>query len=457
MNFSLIHHEENNNRLILIFAGWSTSASLYSEVKRKGWDTAVVDDYTEMQLDLHHLKKYKTIYLYAWSLGVRAASRVLSNSDITMAFAINGTLSPIDDRFGIPKDIYLGTANNLDDRNLRKFRIRMASNVISPEQLGEGSRSVELLRNELIAIEADKELPAEPMIKWRRAYIGSSDRIFPPENQINAWDKEGDLCEETVILNAPHFIDIKSIVDATIPDLEKVGRRFEASGDTYDLQASAQLRAAHLLSQMVMDSNKVIKPKILEIGQGTGLFTRIYAPLLNPESIQFVDIYPTLKIGICAHEQYHVGDAETFIETCSDNYDMIVSASTIQWFRNLPRFVKSATRRLNPEGSLVCSTFLPGTLNIFDSFRPSPMLYLSKDEIERALRDNFHNVDCITDTVDLTFETAKDALRHLRQTGVGGAFGRFGSLRQLVTAIESEHEEINLRFNILCFRASHPL
>ena len=457
MNFSLIHHEENNNRLILIFAGWSTAAPLYADIRRKGWDTAVVDDYTDLRLDPSALEGYKTVYLYAWSLGVWAASRVLSADSITMAFAVNGTLRPVDDRLGIPEAIFTGTAENLDERNLRKFRMRMASRAISPEALGEGARDVELLRDELLAIAGSKEPAKEPPLRWRRAYIGSADRIFPPENQAEAWIASGSICEETITVDAPHYIPLKSIVDATIPDLDKVGKRFEASGDTYDLQASAQLRAAGLLAQMAQAAHTRPHPRMLEIGQGTGLFTRIYAPLLDPESIDFVDIYPTPIIGACATERYHVGDAETFIESGGRSYDMIVSASTIQWFRNLPGFIESAARRLTPGGSLVCSTFLPGTLDIFDSFRPSPMLYLSKTEILNALNSNFGEVESITDSVELTFDSAKDALRHLRQTGVGGAFGRFGSLRQLVSSLEADHDRITLRFNILCFRASSPL
>ena len=43
-----------------------------------------------------------------------------------MAIAINGTESPVDNSTGIPENIFKGTLETLDERNLRKFRMRMS-------------------------------------------------------------------------------------------------------------------------------------------------------------------------------------------------------------------------------------------------------------------------------------------------------------------------------------------
>ena len=110
MKIDFLCRDDNNTRLILIYAGWSAGPSIAADVRMEGWDVAVVHD-----------------YLFAWSLGVYAASVTLPPDRVTAAFAINGTLSPVDDSHGIPAAVFRGTAAGLDARNLMKFRMRMMS------------------------------------------------------------------------------------------------------------------------------------------------------------------------------------------------------------------------------------------------------------------------------------------------------------------------------------------
>ncbi|MDE6792741.1 MAG: DUF452 family protein, partial [Muribaculaceae bacterium] len=65
-------NRENNGRLILIFAGWSTDASFYSHIRLSGWDTLVAWDYSDFNFPEKILDGYHTIALFAWSLGVYA-------------------------------------------------------------------------------------------------------------------------------------------------------------------------------------------------------------------------------------------------------------------------------------------------------------------------------------------------------------------------------------------------
>ena len=88
MKLKFTHTKPENTRLILIFAGWSTGTPLYADITKEGWDTAVAYDYTSPAFPLEEIKRYSTVYLYCWSLGVWAASQVISGSDITMALSL---------------------------------------------------------------------------------------------------------------------------------------------------------------------------------------------------------------------------------------------------------------------------------------------------------------------------------------------------------------------------------
>ena len=446
-----------NTRLILLFSGWSTSVALYSGIEKPGWDTAVVTDYSDLQFPTEVLSDYSTIYLYCWSLGVWAASRVIPADKITMAFAVNGTENPVDDRYGIPEKIFHGTAAGLDERTLYKFRRRMLgkSQETDIAALSADSLPPVELKHELEYIAGMAQIPADNSpICWRRVYIGDQDMIFPPQNQHRAWRHISERCREIYVCEGePHYISLKRIVDTTIPDTCKVGQRFEDSSDSYDSNALAQLRIAEKLTGMLRTSDVAPHSSVLEIGQGTGLFTKLYAKVINPASIEFVDIYQTPALNVADKEIYHVEDAEIWMEKHKATFDLLVSASTIQWFRNPIRFFENGSRLLNKDGILVCSTFLPGTLEIFDRFRPSPMLYIRKDELIEAAGRWFGNVETEELKIELTFSDAKKALLHLNHTGVGGSFGRFASLREVVKSISTQNGDVSLTFNALCIKA----
>ena len=129
MNTEFIHKNSRNLRLIIIFSGWSCDRNMFREIHRTGWDILVCWGYDDFNFDKTILKEYKTIYLYAWSLGVFAAEKSLAGVEITKAFAINGTPLPVSDSFGIPQKIYSSTTETLSERNLYKFRIRMCGGI----------------------------------------------------------------------------------------------------------------------------------------------------------------------------------------------------------------------------------------------------------------------------------------------------------------------------------------
>lgn len=99
-------HSCGSDRLILIFAGWSTSADFYKDVAVDGYDVMVASDYSDMDFPKDMLRGYSIVCLFAWSLGVFAASRSLPFERIALAVAVNGTERPVDDSYGIPERIF---------------------------------------------------------------------------------------------------------------------------------------------------------------------------------------------------------------------------------------------------------------------------------------------------------------------------------------------------------------
>lgn len=440
MNIEFIK-EERNGRLVLIFAGWGSDAGLYKDIVMDGWDTAVVSGYESAELNIDRLSAYSSIYVYAWSMGVWAASFVLPrHNNVDAAFAINGTLTPRSDTEGIPAGIYDGTEQTLNERNLRKFRLRMAGDRETADKLNSllpdaaDTALIEKLRGELRFIA--KTPAADTRGLWTRAYVSGEDRIFAADTQRRFWEERG---VEVHPLKGSHYISLKKLVEATIHDLKKVGHRFGDALDTYDSHAQAQRDIAMRLTEMIEGEKPATGGRVIELGSGSGLFTRMWTEVLRPAEVTYIDLYPTPVYGCAEREIYIVGDAEAKVaEESEERYDALVSASTIQWFVSPRTFFRNAAAILKPGGLIAVSSFTKGNLRELDALRPSPIVYRTAKELEAWASENFTDVRVMEEEIPMRFKSAREALLHLKHTGVGGSIstGSQGSelARKLATA-----------------------
>ena len=178
-------------RLLLFFAGWGIDEHPFLQYAPPDSDFMICYDYRTLDFDTSPLAGYTVIDVVAWSMGVWAASQVLSKVSLPIRrrIAINGSPFPIDEKRGIPPAIFMGTLEGLNEASLRKFQRRMCAdgNVFARFQLTAPERSIEELKEELAAVaEQYRMLPTETFA-WEQAIIGESDRIFPPTNQRAAW------------------------------------------------------------------------------------------------------------------------------------------------------------------------------------------------------------------------------------------------------------------------------
>ena len=195
-------HDSPN--LILYFSGWGMDHAAVESLELVEDDICVVYDYTDLSnFEESDFKSYQSIRLIAWSMGVWVAAFLLQNSElkITQAIAVNGTPRPIDDQFGIPEAVFLGTLNGLSADSLPKFDRRMCGSKAVYQQFVHISRSssINALKFELQNIYDFVMANPQPQLKWTKALIGQTDMIFPASNQKYYWN---DLGEE---LDMPHF------------------------------------------------------------------------------------------------------------------------------------------------------------------------------------------------------------------------------------------------------------
>ena len=180
-------NKNNNSKLILFFNGWGMDECVVKHLRAEDYDVLMFYDYNSLETDFNFktINSYQTKHLIAWSMGVMIAS--LFDSDYTSKTAINGTLKPIDDKFGIPTKIYKLTLKGFSPKGAERF-IR---NMFSEEcELPVPTRDFENQKSELVALTRYK---SKDDFKYDKVILSSEDKIIPTKNQIAFWGIEPNI------------------------------------------------------------------------------------------------------------------------------------------------------------------------------------------------------------------------------------------------------------------------
>jgi len=410
---------DGNSRLLLIFLGWGADGKMLEGVTKAGYDILAVWDYRDEAFPSHLVADYAEVCVLAWSFGVMEANRIAASfGNLSRCVAVNGTNSPIDDRNGIPVAIFDGTLANLDIRNLRKFYRRMCvdAHVWAEFQKSMPDRPLDELIDELAILGHRAGQQIEPL-RWAKAYVGDSDAIIPTRNQLDSWH---DLGVDIVTMAATgHLPDWQSVIDSAVVDKELVAQRFEQAASTYDHEAQMQKSVASALWELTLRHVTLdIDSQVLEVGCGTGLLTRQIIECLHPENLQLWDI-AMRPDGIDA-VRFSRCDAELAIKSVRPaSFDLIISASTLQWFNSPSTFIADAVKILRPGGVLAVSTYGP---NMCGELRQAGYAVSNYPSLESLLSrletDSATVIEAVDDTICQQFDSPRDVIRHLRSTGV---------------------------------------
>lgn len=278
----------------------------------------------------------------------------------------------------------------------------------------------------------------EGNIIWDKIYLSASDRIFPFRNQKGWWEACG-YSKSIVEINGDHYVDFSRLVTSLFPSRGKVASRFSRALSTYDDNAGAQRQIALFLAGFIKRQGVYEIGKMLEIGSGSGLFSRIVWEMFHPSDMTYIDLYPLPRFGMAQEERYIVADAEEWVEEAAtlhtESYDAVVSASAIQWFVDPERFIKNVGRLIRPGGFLAVSTFLPGNLKELATVNPYGMLYVPAERLESIFRVHFRNVRIEYSSIEMKFSSSRELLRHLKLTGVGGGGGSGATLKEMLSTL----------------------
>ena len=147
-------------------------------------------------------------------------------------------------------------------------------------------------------------------------------------------------------------------------DKHKVRYSFGGAALTYDAAAVVQKEILERLIERVAELVGSVN-SVLDLGSGTGMAINPLQNLLKPET------YCAMDFALPMLQQAQTISSNNFDSICADaehlpftenSFDLIFSASTLQWCNDVQSVYRDCFRVLKPGGLFIFSTFGPDTL-----------------------------------------------------------------------------------------------
>lgn len=231
-------------------------------------------------------------------------------------------------------------------------------------------------------------------------------------------------------------------------DKELVKRRFLSSRQSYERQARVQQEQYGRLLAMLEAAAGRQFSKVLEVGCGTGGFSRELLQRLEIDLLRINDLtlekaLPPLLEGLEIEARLELlgGDAEEL--DLGAGYDLIASASALQWFDAPLSFVDKAYRSLSSGGYLLIGVYGHDNLRELRELTGVGLDYPDLEAWQEALGERFTLLEAREELIPIYFASPREVLYHLKETGVtavGGAGFRW--TKERLHQFEADYEAL---------------
>jgi len=191
---------KNREKRLLVFCnGWGMDEKPYNKLTATGIDVLVLSDFSDLSSrdcegvipGIDAFGHYQERILLAWSMGVWAAHKLFARSESAFQrkIAVNGTLCPIHDRYGIPRELFGVTAQAWSESSKEKFYRRMCGekNLTREFMDNAPARGIADQQRELNWYLEQVDCLSSTEAFYSEVWVSTKDRIMATENQLNFW------------------------------------------------------------------------------------------------------------------------------------------------------------------------------------------------------------------------------------------------------------------------------
>ena len=212
-------------------------------------------------------------------------------------------------------------------------------------------------------------------------------------------------------------------------DKKIIKGNFSKHAASYEEHAAIQKSCAEELISMLGDG---VFGDILEVGCGTGMYTRMLCDRYAGASITALDISEDMvRVARKKLEgerlKFEIADGENL--AFDKKFDLITSNASFQWFEDIDRAFGLFRENLKPGGTLLFSMYGPETFQEFKAvlgyfFGARRWLSSSKfllcREVEGILKKHFTECEVTEARFSADFLSIWDFLKNIKNTGTRG-------------------------------------
>ncbi len=199
---------------------------------------------------------------------------------------------------------------------------------------------------------------------------------------------------------------------------DDIRRNFSSALCCYNEESHPQRMAADKLLSLLQSKVGMRFDNILELGCGTGHFTKPASEQLQWKSYTANDLCPAVAAVVGAMDKnirFIEADAEKL--PFEGKFELICASSVIQWFCNLESFFQRCAEKLSPQGVIAFTSFGQFNMKEIRELTGVGLNYMPISWYDSVLSQNFDVLHLSQETVQLEFDSPGAVLKHIRNTG----------------------------------------
>jgi len=218
-------------------------------------------------------------------------------------------------------------------------------------------------------------------------------------------------------------------------DKNSLAMRFGNSSVGYEDATPTQDMMSRFLMEKITQhfSDKKIS-SILELGCGTGRLTRQLIEAFPEAQVTAIDISSDMVLHakkLCSKANYIEADAEKYVHSLANKFDLIVSNAAIQWFENPQITLKKALELLAPRGYMAIATFANRTFfelssafkNAYDFYGIAERHHVLPMMSLKELQNILPQTEIFDSIIQKTFPSVRAFLRSIQEAGAVNSLG----------------------------------
>jgi malonyl-CoA O-methyltransferase len=249
-----------------------------------------------------------------------------------------------------------------------------------------------------------------------------------------------------------------------MPAKQQILKSFNARAYSYNSAADLQSRVASRLQEFLPAS---VIQNILEIGCGTGLFSRYLLQQFPHANLMLTDLAPAMleicRTSIPPSRQIQFLQMDGEIVTLTSTFDLIASSMTMHWFSDLKNSLQQIIARLSPGGRLVFAIMGENSLHEWRDICKTYRVAMTPEFVSRDyLQTAFPELNLHVETIQQAYLNTYDFLRTLKVIGADTPRATHfaltaGKLRHLMRLLDNKNPDgVTISYEIIygCYEKS---